>query len=552
MPSSNAADRRHSTQQPSKNYVAQKRRSAKCCLLILSLIAVGCNTGGSGAGANDTGAGQTAGSSQEDSGGNEQSQIVLGIGAEPRSLDPALIEDGQRDAFNFSVYEGLTGRDSDDMEIVPLLARNWDVDSEGTTWTFELREDVSFHNGEPLTADDVVASYERVLNPDLDGERAGSLLGGVTEVNKVDDETVEIVTESPDPTVPARATLVVVAPAEWAGADSDRMGSEMMGTGPYQFVNWDRGQEITLRKYDDYWGGDDATITDVVIPFAVEDSVRLAGVQTGEVHIARNMPPDLASEAPKVVSGPLAEVSFLRLNQNGDGPFSDQRVREAANLAIDRETLIEKVYLGFAEPAQGQILTQFVVGSNPELSDHPYDPERARTLLEEAGPEAKNVSLSVTTGRWIKDREIGQAVAAMLGDVGFVVDAEFPEFSTWLEQLFVAGNDDSAAPDAMFVGHGNELFEPVFSLGLYIVCDGEASTYCNPDVDRLAQQASETVDDDARTEVYQDIWSTLHDDFAYVTVAQIEQVHFVQESVQWEPRPDGYILVQDIHLGDGG
>lgn len=548
--SSSAAASRHSTQQPNKSHVERTQRGTKRYLLLLALFAFGCSTGGGG-GSNDTAAGVTTGSSGE-SGGLEESQIVLGIGAEPRSLDPALIEDGQRDAFNFSVYEGLTGRDSDDMEIVPLLATSWDADSEGTAWTFELREDVTFHNGEPLTADDVVASYERVLNPDLDGERAGSLLGGVTEVNKVDDGTVEIVTESPDPTVPARATLVAVAPADaWAAADSDRMTSEMMGTGPYEFVSWERGQEIRLRKYDDYWGGDDATITDVVIPFAAEESVRLAGVQTGEVHIARNMPPDLASEAPKVVSGPLAEVSFLRLNQSGDGPFSDQRVREAANLAIDRETLIENVYLGYAEPAQGQILTQFVVGSNPDLRDHPYDPERARELLEEADPEARNISLSVTTGRWLKDREVGQAVAAMLEDVGFVVDAEFPEFSTWLEQLFVAGNDDSAAPDSMFVGHGNELFEPVFSLGLYIECDGEAATYCNPDVDKLAQQASETVDD-ARTDIYQEIWSTLHDDFAYVTVAQIEQVHFVQESVQWEPRPDGYILVQEIRLTDGG
>src|SRR5690606_12766262 len=140
----------------------------------------------------------------------------------------------------------------------------------------------------------------------------------------------------------------------WASPDSDRMTSEMMGTGPYRFVEWRRGQEIMLERYDDYWGGDGASISAARLTFPVEESVRLAGVQAGEIDIARTMPAELQSEAPVVISGPLGEVAMLRLNQNGSGPSSDQRVRLGANLARERQAIIANVYLGYATPAQGQ------------------------------------------------------------------------------------------------------------------------------------------------------------------------------------------------------
>lgn len=475
-------------------------------------------------------------------------KLVISIGAEPRSLDPLLVEDGQRDSFNYSVYEGLTGRNSADMTIIPKLAERWEVDR--TTWTFYLRDGVTFHDGRPVTAEDVVASYRRMLNPDLKGERAGSVLGGVTSVEVVDDKTVKITTEEPDPTVPARATLVMVAPKDWADPSSRRMDTEMMGTGPYRFVSWERGQRIRLASYDRHWSGQQPVIDEVEITFAPEDAVRLASLLAGEIQIARNMPPDLVDKAPKVVSGPISEVSMLRLNAAQGRAFADVRVRKAANMAVNRQLIIDQLYRGFASPAKGQITGQFVFGANPDLNDYPYDPDQAKRLLEEAGATGAEITMSVTTGRWLKDREIGEAIAEMLNEVGFKVQLEFPEFSQWLQQLFVAGEDDTKAPDVMFIGHGNEMFDPEFSLGLYVTCEGEASAICFPDVDKLVVEARHELNEKRRQELYRQIWKMLYEEAAYVAIANVNQLHFTAENVIWTPRPDGFIMFNEIRFSD--
>lgn len=484
------------------------------------------------------------GPEQQSDTGAAVSRIAIAIGAEPGSMDPLLSDDGQRDAFHWNVYEGLTQRVGQDMVVEPSLAERWEAD--GTTWTFHLRAGVTFHDGEPLTAADVAASYERALNPDL-GSEISSRLGTISEVRAVDDLTVEIETQEPDPIVPVRATYVVIAPAAWAAPDNQQMAEAMMGTGPYRFVDWERGQAITLERYEGYWG-DEPAIDEANVQFLAEDASRLAALQTGEIQLARNLPPELATQAPVVASGPVSEVSMLRINSTSGGPFSDAAVREAAVLAIDRQAIIEGLYGGFASSANGQITGPFVFGFNPALEEYPFDPDRARELLTEAGAEGAAITLAAPVGRFLKDREVNEAMVGMLEDVGFTVEAEFLDVSQWLERLAVATEDPSRAPDLTFIGHGNELFDPDQSLATYILCDGRFSLYCNEEVDALARQARTNLDEDEREGQYRQVWALLRDDFAYVPVALMQQVHGVVEDVVWEPRPDALILLREITL----
>jgi len=487
--------------------------------------------------ANDSG---SSGSGDGDEGGNVA--FAMSIGGEPGSLDPLRADDGQADSFGSSVYERLLQRTSDGSGVEPQLAESWELVDDA--WVFHLRQDVKFHDGSDMTSADVVASYGRLLAEG--GEEVDSTVLSDTVVEAVDDYTVKISRPVPDPTIPARASLVSVVPEEWAPVEDERLASEMMGTGPYKFVSWSRGNEIVLEKFADYWG-DEPSIDTVNIKLVSDPGVRLASLQAGEIQLARNMPPDLADQAPKVESGPQSEVAFLRMNTINGGPFTDLAVRQAASLAIDRDTLIENIYQGFGAEAHGQFVGSYVFGFNPDIPSDEFDPERARQLLEESGYDGEPVTLSIASGRWVKDREAGEAIAAMLEDVGFNVKASVVEFSIWIDQAFADATDPDSV-DLFIPQSSNQLFDSSLNIPLFYACDGPATSYCDPEVDRRLEEGLVELDEGVRETLYHEVWTRLHDDVAYAAIAETYQVHFLADSVAWTPRADGFIRVQDISL----
>jgi len=471
--------------------------------------------------------------------------LSMAIGAEPGSMDPLLKSDGQRDAWSFSVLEGLTQRTNDiGVEgIAPLLAESWTVD--GTSYLFNLRQGVKFHDGTDFTADDVVASYQRMLQPD--SELIGQFIADDTTVEKVDDYTVRIGRPTADPLIVSQASLIPIVPAEWAAPSDTRLADAMVGTGPYQFDGWNKGQEINLSKFAGYWGSEPA-IDSVVIRFLTEEATRLAALQAGEIQLARNMSPDNVGVAPNVVAGFVSEVLIVRLNAE-HGPFSDINVRKAVNHAIDREAIVDAIYGGFAVPAKGQEIAQYVFGANPNLTDYTFDPDLARQMIEDAGVAGETVTMSATTGHWAKDREVAQAMAGMIEAAGLTVDLQFPEFSKWVDDLFVAAEDDTLASDMAPYNHSNELFDSSKTIGQNLQCSGSASTYCNEQVDALAQQALTETDPVARQGLYEEAWQLMFDDAAFIAVADVQQVHFTSADLNWEPPVDGFMRIQFMSLG---
>lgn len=495
--------------------------------------------GGNTTAATDADVTTTSASSGEDS----ATSIVAAIGGEPSSLDSLKVSDGLRDSFSYSVLEGLLGR-SDTGDLEPLLAENWEPDDDG--WTFTLRSGITFHDGSDLSAEDVVASYNRML--EQDSELLGQFVTEGTVIEAVDDLTVRITGEGGfDPTIPTRATAVQVVPSELA-EDPGRMTTEMIGTGPYRLVEWNRGQNISLIRNEQYWGAQ-PEIDDVTIQFFEEDAVRLASIQAGEAQLATSMPADLAVLAPQVVSAPISEVLLVRLN-TAKPPFDDVRVRQAANMAIDRQALTDELYGGFASPAQGQVVGQYVFGAQPDLEDYPYDPDAARALLEEAGAVGAQITFSASTGRWVSDRQVAEAIAGMLNEVGFEVSTRFPEFGVWVaEDIFPAGEDDQIPPEASSYNTSSELFDSSQTVGTILSCEGPQSTYCNSELDELATQALQTVDEAEREELYHQIWEMQYEDAAVMAVADVHALWFLAEDVVWQPPVDGFIRFQDISYG---
>lgn len=483
------------------------------------------------------------GAEGEDTGGaGEASESLrVNIGAEPGSIDIIAQGDGQATIWASSVYEGLTGLEGD--EAVPELATEWSLD--GNTWVFTLREDATFHNGEPVTAEDVVASFKR-LNSEGSDNRGTQILTD-TVVEAIDDSTVGISRPVVDPTIPRRAALVAIAPAELADASNDALNTEMMGTGPYKFDGWDRTQNIRLSAYEGYWG-EQPDIQEVVITFNPEAAVRLSALQAGEIDLAFGMPADLATSAEDFTTFPfaLSEVAQLRLNTLS-GPLANQRLREAVSLAIDRDLIIEELYGTFAQRTGGQPVASYVFGYDEGLEPLPYEPEQARQILEEEDAVGTVITLVGSRGRWVADAEVGEAVAEMLTDVGFQVALEQPPFSDWLEAWF---GETEVQKDAVLVNHSSSLYDSSFTVGQLVVCEGATSVHCDPAVDAMELAASAETDPEARAEIYHELWALNHEQLWLVPIAEAQSIAVAVPNLEWTPADTDFPRFQDMSFAD--
>lgn len=500
---------------------------------VLALALAGCG------GSDDPASTASSGSSKA------QSTLAVSIGSEPGSLDPLFKSDGPRDTFGQSVYEGLTTREGNSKEstIVPKLATKWEL--KGKSWIFTLRDGVTFHDGTPLTADDVAASWNRMIEPG--SENRDSKVFADTVIKAVDDKTVSISRPVADPTTPARAALVMTVPKEWAAKGDERLSSKMMGTGPYKFDGWTRGQKIKLSEYPEYWG-DKPSIPNVEVGFAEEVAVRQAALQAGEIQMALNMSPELASDEYQVKATPVSEVSIMRLNSE-HGPLKDLRVRQAADLAIDRPTLMKQIWGGYAATAGGQEVAPYVFGHNQSMKETAYDPDKARQLLKAAGQEKVKIEVWGTRGHWTNDAQLGEAVVGMLNEVGFAAELKQPPFDSWVKKVFIAEKNDAGSPDVMLYNHSNELFDSSLTIGQNLTCKGTSSTTCIPEVDKLADEALATANDqDKRQQLYDQAWQILYDNAAYVSLAEVQKVTFLDKDVKWTPEPDGFIRFQNIEF----
>lgn len=466
-------------------------------------------------------------------------EITIAIGGDPTTLDPQAADDGNERAVNDNIYETLLARD-DDMNIVPGLAESYE-EVDDTTWRFHLRKGITFTNGEPLNAEAVAFSIERVIDPDFNSEQL-SFFESITGAKATDEMTVDVTTDGPDPILPARMYWLKIVPPKYASEEPTKFVESPVGTGPYKFVSWDRGSKIVLEANADYWGGA-PEIDRVVVRPIQEESTRLAALQAGEVDLVRDLLPEQIDRAPKAVHTPGLEFPIVRLN-NREGPLTDLRLRQAINYAVDKEAIAESLYGGYAVVAQGQILTPGHFGFNPDVKPYPYDPDKARELIKEAGYDGSTIEFVGEAGRWLKDRELIEAVAAQLTDVGLNVDVQIHEWSNYLDYLFAQENQ----PDMIFVSHDNTLLDADRTLSALYLCGGRLSAYCNEEVAKLVNDGRTETDQNKRLKMYQEAVKLYRDDAGALFLVNVENIYGLSERLQWQPRLDGKILFKEMSV----
>ncbi len=464
--------------------------------------------------------------------------VSIAIGSEPTTLDPQLRDDGGERAISDNIYETLLQRDAQGT-LSPLLAADMPRQVDATTWEVDLKSGISFTNGEPFDAEAVAFSVNRIIDPEFNSEQA-SFFASITGAEAVDGDTVRISTSGPDPILPARLYWMKMVPPE--ASQNEDFASNPVGTGPYMLDAWNRGTSIELVANPDYWG-DAPEVKEAEFRFIGEFGTRLSSLLSGETDLITNLLPEFVDRVPNAVSVSGLELPIIILDVD-DGPTADVRVRQALNLAVDKQALADSLFAGFADVAQGQLMAPSFFGFNPDIEGYAYDPDRARELIAEAGAEGVEIELVGTAGRWLKDREIIEVVAAYWSEIGVVPNVRIFEFGEYLNRLF----DPETRADAIFVVSSNELLDADRALSGYYHMDGVGASNNNEDMAAKIVAARAETDVAAREALYHDVLNTAFEDAYFTFLLNINDIYGTSDRLSWEPRVDAKLLVKTMSV----
>lgn len=421
---------------------------------------------------------------------------------EPPTLEPCeanLTSTGVVDRS--TITEPLVERNPTTGELEPKLATEWSSEDD-QAWTFTLQEGVTFHDGSDFTAEDAAATIERAVNSDLGCNVEGYVFGDDDlDVEVVDDTTLTVTAPQADPILPLRLSFLEVVPSETSMTEKVR---EPIGTGPYQLDSWQPGQNITVSAYDGYWGEQPA-YQNARYEWRSESSVRAAMITSGEADIATGLSPE-DSIGDLGVSYPNNETIAIRMHADEE-PFSDQRIREAVNYAIDKEGIVASLY-GGRDQVAAQLVPKGVVGHNESLEAWPYDPEEAKSLVAEAKADGVNtdapISLVVRSAQFPKIEELGQVLQEQLSQAGLNVNLKMLETSQHLTyQVRPFAEDEGNI--GLLTQHGNQAGDAAFTVDQYMLSDGAQSSFGTPELDSMIEEAGAATGED-RQAAYEEIF----------------------------------------------
>jgi len=329
-------------------------------------------------------------------------EIVVGLGAEPRTMLAVTIVDWTTNNMLEHIYDRLLDRDAKTFKPKPMLAESWRIVND-TTWEFKLRKGVKFHNGEAFTAPSVKATIDYALDPASKSHFAAAAYWGlVREVQVVDDHTVRFLTKQPWPNLIDSASLTnsLIMPAKaLRELGPEKLAQQPIGTGPFKFVEWKRDERLVLERNPDYWQGP-ADPSRVTFRFIPEFSARLAALLSGEIDVMKDVPPHVVeaverSGRAKLRATVSSRINYLALVNLKPGPMQDVRVRRAMNHAVDVDELIKQVLRGRATRMCGPLSPANIDYAPVECYKH--DVARAQALFREAGVDPTKLPLTLDT-----------------------------------------------------------------------------------------------------------------------------------------------------------
>ncbi|OON39372.1 ABC transporter substrate-binding protein [Izhakiella australiensis] len=496
----------------------------------------------------------------------QAADLTIGLASSTTSMDPQFYVGGANSAMARNLFDGLVNQDAT-QKITPALAVSWQTVND-KTWRFKLRPGVKFHDGSPLTANDVVASIKRVALAAKSSPSAYTpYVADIADAKAIDPMTVEIVTRSPAALLLNNLSRIAIMPARLEHTPSSTLneGKDVIGTGPFKFVSWTPDDQVVLARNDQYWG-EKAQWDKVVLKLYKNSSARVAALLSGDVDMIEAVPSAdgktlAGKDTLRMVTVPGNRVLYLHPDQDrdrspfasgadGTNPLRKLEVRQAMSLAINRQAIVDRILDGQGMPAS-QLVPQGYFGYSAAVPDAKYDPQQAKQLLAKAGyPKGFSLTFHASNDRYPNDARVAQALGQMFNRIGINTNVVTMPGSVYFSRaakrdfsLVMGGAADETGEASGVLGPLLETFGP--NAG-----QGNRGRYSNAQFDRLLNQARSTLDNGQREKLLQQATDLAMQQQGVIPVLFFSNSWAMKKQYQYQGRSDGYTLPYYVRSAD--
>ncbi|MCM3723319.1 ABC transporter substrate-binding protein [Solibacillus isronensis] len=533
-------------------------------LLIMSLFLAACGADdaetSSSEPSNDSSS-NTDSSTTDNSSSSTPQVLVFGRGADSVSLDPGIVTDGESFKVTQNLFETLLNFGEQDTTINPGLAKEWEVSEDGLTYTFQLQEGVKFHDGTDFNAEAVIKNINRWKGgKEEDFYYFNSMFKAegediIKDVTAEGDYTVVFTLSRPQaPFLKnlAMSPFGIGSPTAFEAA-GDKFGDNPVGTGPFKFTEWKRNDSITIEKFEDYWQEGFPKLDKVIFRSIPDNSARLNELMAGNIDLADGINPSDGKTVEgdstlQLIERPSMNIGYLGLT-NTRAPFDNKLVRQAVNYAIDKQAIVDAFFEGRAEVAANPMPSS-ISGYNDAISPYPYDPEKAKSLLAEAGYDGKEIELwamPVPRPYMPDGAKVAEVIQKNLEDVGIPSKIVTFEWATYLEK---AKNGEADAFMLGWTGDNGDADNFIYTLlDKDNIGSNNYAYYTNEEVHSLLIQAQSETDENVRNELYKKAQEIIHDDAPWVPLAHSTPLLAAKAGVNgFLPHPTGSDKLHNVSM----
>ncbi|MPR64284.1 peptide ABC transporter [Ochrobactrum intermedium] len=466
--------------------------------------------------------------------------LTIDLPNDAATLDPHLQWNTDSYTVYRNIFDNLVTRNTKG-EIVPQIATSWKY-VDDTTLEFQIRDDVTFQDGSKLTAEDVVFSINRIIDPALKSPQL-SQFDQIKTAEAVNPTTVKITTKTAYPALLAQLVKLSIVPKAYVKKVGDQeFNLKPLGSGPYKLTEWKKGVETNLEAYDNYWRGK-PPFQKVVFRAVPDVSTRLADLKTGKADLVRDVPPDQAMSVKndantKLLSAPTERVGYLYINAEAS-PTKDVRVRQAIAYAIDRQGLVDALLEGYGK-AINIVGAEPIFGFTDVLEGYSYDPDKATALIKEAGAEGATVEFLTSPSY---PRALVEAIQQMLNEAGLNVTISSSDQATFLKRR----QGDAANAGGLAYGawscacqDADGIIYPLFRSG------GIWAKYKNEKYDALVDEARSILDEGKRKDLYKQAYEILQQDVPGIGLFQLYALYGASKHLKWEPTANEAMFIMDM------
>lgn len=470
--------------------------------------------------------------------------LVFGLSGEPANLDPAIQAGTAQRTIKLCIYRGLLNYGKDG-QLSKELAEDYQIEDNGKTYIFKLRQ-AKFQNGDPVTAEDVKFTIERTLDPKT-GATYRNELSVIDKVEVIDESTVKITLKNPyAPFIHYLALPEMgIVSKKWTEEKGGNLSANPMGAGPFQFVNWAKGQEINLKKFPDFYKKDTPKLDTVKFMFYSDENTRVNALKAGDVDIIEYVPWKDAEYIEKDPNLKLDSTNgpFMMLQFNTHfKPFSDPKVRQAISYAIDRMAIINTAFNGRGKPIYGIAIPEGYLGYDKKYENYfKYDPEKAKQLLAEAGyPNGFKATL-LATSQYSMHQQTAIAVQAELKRIGIDVTLDLPDWATRIEK------NTKGEYDFLVAGTSGDITDPDWLSNFFYggeVRLNNSAYFDDPEINKLLDEGKITLDENKRKEIYDRFVQRALELSPFVFLTWREQSYAMKKEVNGFQNLPGFLSFQ--------